>query len=138
MRLCRYLLECLQLRSVGDVVHRSGKRSRLGRFRYQLLVLLRLLLHDQSRVVAKLSQVLQRLEDVLLTSSSSLALVHLVGQILRLGFRKLIVQLFLHIRQLAVVILNDLWGQVIQNILFQTTQQERKNLLVKGLESRGR
>lgn len=96
------------------------------------------LLGDQTGVVAELAQVLKRLEDVRLALAPAVGLddVAHVGDGLRVG--EVVVELLLDVREVAVVVLDDLGRQVVQDILLESPKEERKYLLVQRLECESR
>lgn len=88
-------------------------------------------------MVAKLAEVLERLEDVrlALTTAAGRDDVADVGACLRV--RKVVVELLLDVRQVAVVVLDDLGRQVVQDILLEPPEEKRQDLLVERLEREG-
>jgi hypothetical protein len=80
-----------------------------------LLIPSRLALEYKRRVVTELAKVLQALKHMPLARC---ALAHSFACFLcRTGLCKLVVQVFLHVGQFAVIVLDDLWREVVQNVL---------------------
>jgi len=77
-------------------------------------------LEYQGRVVAQLAQVLQRLENVLLF----LLALRLDGllRLFLLAIREVVVEIFLDFRELAIVVLDDLRGQVVEHVFLEPTE----------------
>ena len=92
-------------------------------------------LEYQSGVVAQLAKVLQGLENVLLL----LLVLRLDGllRLLLLAVRKVVVEVFLDFRELAIVVLDYLRRQVVEHVFLESTEQEGENLLVERFESKG-
>lgn len=86
-------------------------------------------LHDQQRMIDEPADMLQRLEDVLLT----LAAVATV-QLTALRAREVVVETLLERRELAIVVLDDLGRQIGKHVLLEPTEDEREHLLVQRLE----
>ena len=111
---------------------------------HYLLISLRIGAQRQHWVITELSQVLKRLEDVLLRCCSwsfhvRVLLVRFVHErldrfVTRFGSLKVVVQALLDPAEIAIVILNDLWGQVLQHILLHSSQDKRQDLFMQRLE----
>ena len=91
--------------------------------RERILDDLLIVLEHQRRVIAQLSEVLQGLEDMLLTLATRgrTAVVgctdDIFGRRASVGLGEIVVHVLLQLRKLAVVILDDLWWEIVQDIL---------------------
>ena len=111
-----------------------------------LVVSLHIRPHGQHRVVAQLAQVLQRLENVLLgwRDGSGLHVDICLGAfrhqrfdrfITSLGSLKVVVQALLDSSKIAIIVLDDLRWQIVQDVLFHSSQDKWQHLLVKRFQS---
>ena len=104
-------------RCIGALVAYFGERRRNG---------LSVLLEYKRGMIAKFPEILQRLEDVLLAGGRFCFCARRLdcGRRGAVGVRlcELVIQILLHIRELAIVILDDLWREIIENILLQPAE----------------
>ncbi len=117
-----------------DIAEIAGGRVS-ATVRQRLLDRLLVALEDKRRVVAELPEVLQRLEDVLLLPV--LLLVRpddVVDLHLRARLREVVVQELLQLRQLTVVVLNNLRGKIVEDVFLEPPEKEGKDLFVQGLQ----
>uniref|UniRef100_A0A6B0V404 Uncharacterized protein n=1 Tax=Ixodes ricinus TaxID=34613 RepID=A0A6B0V404_IXORI len=125
------LPEGSQLGRMPDVGQRSLVLLQAG---VDALILWVLGVEHQLRVVAHLAQVLKRLEDMGHgVAAVCSGLDGLIQGLLGPAAGKVLVQLHLQGTQLAVVVLQNLGGQVLQHILLHPPQQEGQHLPMQGL-----
>jgi len=86
-------------------------------------------------MVAEFPKVLKRLEDVSLSFPSSVALDDLSDFVDGSRVRKVVVELLLDVREVAVVVLDDLGREIAEDVFFESTKEEGEDLLVKSFES---
>jgi hypothetical protein len=102
------MLDVRQIRLAADARIRESLRGR------RLVVL-----QNQRGVVAQLAQILERLEDVLL-SIVRLGRLHLcLDRLSCLRIAEFVVKLLLDVGEFAVVVLDDLRREVVQDVLLQ-------------------
>ena|ERR1700733_10554388 len=95
-------------------------------------------LQNQRGMVADLAQILQRLEDMLLGNCILFAILHSgLGGCHRLRVSIGIVKLLLKVREVTLVVLDNLRWEITQDIFLETSKQERKHLFVQGFERQG-
>lgn len=89
-----------------------------------LLYRLVIALEDQCRVIAQFPKVLQRLEDVLLITLA--ALIRSTYNILRgcmgVRLREIVVHVLLDVGKFAIIVLDDLRRQIVQDVFLQSTK----------------
>lgn len=85
-------------------------------------------------MVAEFAEVLERLENVRLALATSGGRDDLADLLAGRGAAKVIVKLLLDIRKVAVIVLDDLGREIGENVLFESTEKERQDLLMEGVE----
>lgn len=120
----------MDLGRMNDVANRSfmTRDPREGRLMLRYVGLV-----DENGMVDELAKILERLEDVLRllrTRARYLARRERLG--LRVG--EIVVELFLQRRKLDVVVLDDLRGKVVEDVLLETAEEEGEDLLVERFE----
>jgi len=86
-------------------------------------------------MVAEFPKVLKRLEDVGLSFPSSIAFDDLSNFVDGSRVRKVVVELLLDVREVAVVVLDDFGREVAEDVFFESTKKEGEDLLVESFES---
>lgn len=85
---------------------------------------------DEERMINEFAEVLEGLEDVLRFRIARRATNFSLDSVSDLRCREIVVKLFLKGREFDIVVLNDLRREVVENVFFESTKEEREDLLV--------